>query len=54
MHMFQIAKPEDDVCGKCEMLRKRVADARTDLDKLQTSTQLQEHIIATNIERQVK
>jgi hypothetical protein len=41
---IKIMTAKDDVCHKCEMIRKRVADAIHEMDKLEAANALREHI----------
>ena len=51
MPHIRISSPRDDVCQKCERLRKEIADARTEEEKLKTVTDFEEHIKAAKRER---
>ena len=48
---IKIASPQEDVCGRCEKLRKLMSDARTEEEKLQAALQMQEHIARVQQER---
>ena len=41
---IRISSPKDDVCQKCEMTRKAIADAVSENDKLEAATTLRTHI----------
>jgi hypothetical protein len=41
---IRIMTPKDDVCQKCEILRKKVADSVSEAEKLQSATLLREHV----------
>ena len=44
MPHIKISSPQDDECKKCERLRKGIADARTEEEKLKTVNNFEEHI----------
>ena len=48
---IRISSPRDDVCQKCERLRKEIAVARTEEEKLKTVKDFEEHIKAAKRER---
>lgn len=48
----KISSFEDDVCQKCECLRKKIMDARTDEEKLTSARAFQDHIEAARKEPQ--
>lgn len=48
---IKIINPRDDVCHKCELLRKKVADPVTEMEKLDAATLLQQQ--DAQIERQL-
>ena len=50
---IRIATPRDDVCATCEKLRKQVADAVSEEDKIERSQQLSSHVIGAQRERTV-
>ena len=50
---IRIATPRDDVCATCEKLRKRVMDARDEEEKLSATTELRDHILAAQSEREL-
>ncbi|XP_060577599.1 uncharacterized protein LOC132734769 [Ruditapes philippinarum] len=50
---IKIMTAKDDVCHKCEIIRKRVADAINEMDKLEAANDLREHIQDAQRERQV-
>lgn len=49
---IRISTPRDDVCQKCECLRKKIMDARTEEEKLTSVRAFQDHIEAARKERQ--
>ena len=51
MPHIRIRSPRDDVCQKCERLRKEIAVARTEEEKLKTVKDFEEHIKAAKRER---
>lgn len=48
---IRISTPRDDVCQKCERLRKKIVDARTEEEKLSAVREFQNHIEAAKKER---
>ena len=50
---IKIARPQDDVCGTCEKLRKKSQDAVGEDEILEVSRQMNEHILAVKKERKV-
>ena len=50
---IKIARPQDDVCGTCEKLRKKSQDAVGEDEILEVSRQMNEHILAAKKERKV-
>lgn len=50
---IKISTPEDDVCQKCEVIRKKIMDARTENDKVLASAEYIEHVNAAKEEREV-
>ena len=48
---IKIASPRDDVCQKCEQIRKKITDSVSEEDKMRTTTELQEHIQKAQGER---
>lgn len=48
---IQFVNRRDDVCGKCETMRKQMVDARTEEDKLTVSTNFTSHITQAREER---
>lgn len=51
MPHIRISTPRDDVCQKCERLRKKIVDARTEEEKLSAVREFQNHIEAAKKER---
>ncbi|KAJ8308706.1 hypothetical protein KUTeg_013580 [Tegillarca granosa] len=50
---IKISKPEEDVCGKCEKLRKMITDAHTENEKLLAADAMRDHIIAVKKEKEL-
>ena len=50
---IKVASPQEDVCGRCEKLRKLMSDARSEEEKLRAATEMQEHIVRVQRERRV-
>ena len=49
----KISQPKDDVCHKCELLRKQIMDARTEDEKLRAIEEFRAHINMAQRERLV-
>ena len=50
---IKIASPREDVCQKCEQIRKAISDSVTEEEKLRTTIDLQQHIQKAQKEREV-
>ncbi|XP_053379714.1 uncharacterized protein LOC123532084 [Mercenaria mercenaria] len=50
---IRIAGPREDVCARCEKLRQHVMDARTEPEKLEATTELRDHILVAQNEREL-
>lgn len=49
---IKISKPRDDVCHRCERLRKEILDAVTEEEKLSDISDFKEHIADSKKERE--